>query len=88
MSLGGKPIRIGLVGPDKNGLGGPIRNWAWWAIVKLGLMGQCKTGLDGLVRNWAWLGQCETTLDRLDKTKLRLDKTRLKGHSKLALWKV
>ena len=48
------------------------------------------------MRNWAWwasaklglVGQCETGLDRPNKTKLRLDKTQLGGSSKLALWQV
>jgi len=60
----------GLGGPDKTGLDGPVRNWAWWASTKLGLvastklglvgqtklglMVQYRTGLGGPVRNWAW----------------------------------
>jgi len=51
----------GLGGPDKTRLGGPVRNWAWWASTKLGLVGQTKLGLmgqyetrlGGPVRNWA-----------------------------------
>ena len=62
--------KFGLGGPNKTRLGGPVRNWAWWASTKLGLvastklglvgqtklglMGQYETGLGGPVRNWAW----------------------------------
>jgi len=45
--------RIGFGGPGKTGLGGPVRNWAWWANTELGLVGQYETGLGVPVRNWA-----------------------------------
>jgi len=38
-------VKLGLVGQCEIGLGGPVRNWAWWASAKLGLIGQTKLSL-------------------------------------------